>query len=210
MFILLILTTILALLPLAIYSIKEEDIEWFCETGRRGIETEYTGGSQAALLEAKDFVDDIDSYLALRAQVICTEACPCNIVNYLPWNTKFGHDFDMSVYRETGETTDWESCEEYMGVDEDENLLDKKFDSLLNILEDEFDCQGICSPGMFWLYREVTDGPPEEGCLLQMKQRFNKGAGAAVIVLFITIAVDLLLWICMFGLCRDKVKDKQN
>jgi hypothetical protein len=96
-----------------------------------------------------------------------------------------------------------------MGENEDESLLDAKFDSLLNVMEDEFDCQGICNPGKFWLYRNVADGIPQDGCLLIMKQRYNKASGATCIVLFSTIIIDFLLFVCMFGMCC-KNKDKTD
>jgi hypothetical protein len=64
---------VLAILPLAIYSISEEDISWFCETGKRGISVEYTGTNPESIIELKEFVTDIDNFLAMRTQVICTE-----------------------------------------------------------------------------------------------------------------------------------------
>jgi hypothetical protein len=87
MFILTLATAILAVMPLAIYSIPEEDITWFCESGRRAIEEEYTGSKDhvEGLLEVKDFVTEIDDYMALRTDVICTDACPCAIEDYSPW-----------------------------------------------------------------------------------------------------------------------------
>jgi hypothetical protein len=203
-------TAILAIMPLAIYHIPEEDITWFCESGRRAIETEYTGSESHIdkLLEVKDFVTEIDDYMALRTDVICTNACPCGIEDYSRWDEQFT-DFDMNQYSLSGPTTDWKSCEVAMGTDEDPALLDAKFNSLLEVLENEFECQGICTPGKFWLYGDVADGIPQDGCLLAMKQRFNKASGAACVVLFTTVVIDLLLFMCMFGMCYGE-KEKMD
>jgi hypothetical protein len=108
MLILIISTTFIAIAPLAIYAIPEEDIIWFCESGRRAIEEEYMGSESHvdSLLELKDYVTEIDDYLALRTEVICTDLCPCPIEDYTPWESQFS-DFDVTKYSQTGPTTDW-------------------------------------------------------------------------------------------------------
>jgi hypothetical protein len=42
-----------------------------------------------------------------------------------------------------------------------------------------------------------------------MKQDFSSASMGATIVLFITIAVDILLFVCMFGMCTNP-KDEEN
>jgi len=51
------------------------------------------------LLDLKDFVEEIDGYLALRTDIICTEACPCALDSMQPWANVLSQD-EMEYYRE--------------------------------------------------------------------------------------------------------------
>jgi hypothetical protein len=66
---------------------------------------------------------------------------------------------------------------------------------LHQLLAEEFECQGICHAGNYWLYPEeadiVTGKVPGEfdGCLYTIKREFEKGALAGCLVLFFTAFV---------------------
>ena len=36
--------------------------------------------------------------------------------------------------------------------------------AFMNELEDDFACNGICEPGLFWFHRNVTSPPPTSNC----------------------------------------------
>lgn len=78
------------------------------------------------------------------------------------------------------------------------------YDNILSILENDFNCQGICAPGDFWLFRDVAEGKPQGNCLEALKADFSGSAFGAMIVLLITCLVDLLLFICMFKQCKGE------
>jgi len=39
--------------------------------------------------------------------------------------------------------------------------------------EDDFDCSGICKPGLFYFGRNTADGPPKKTCLKHFKSAFS-------------------------------------
>lgn len=43
---------------------------------------------------------------------------------------------------------------------------------LLRLLEKDFACSGICTPSLFWFFRNVTDGPPEINCIEGIKSTY--------------------------------------
>jgi len=45
--------------------------------------------------------------------------------------------------------------------------LDDIGDSVVNFLQDmetNFACNGICRPGLFWMFRDVNTPPPTSNC----------------------------------------------
>jgi hypothetical protein len=94
---------------------------------------------------------------------------------------------------------DPETTEQTSSVEE---ALEKTFDGLLRVLEVEFDCQGLCTPGNFWLYRDVSEGPPGQGCMISIKHSFNAAAFGACIVMLIAVFIDLMLFGFMFTMCK--------
>lgn len=43
---------------------------------------------------------------------------------------------------------------------------------LLETMESEFNCQGICKIGAFFYFKKVQDGPPNQNCLEGLKETF--------------------------------------
>lgn len=110
----------------------------------------------------------------------------------------------------TGGVTLWTECEALLADPEAteqtssvDEALEKTFDGLLQVLEVEFECQGLCTPGDFWLYREVSEGPPHQGCMISIKHSFNSAAFGATIVMLIATFIDLLLFGFMFTMCKS-------
>ena len=72
--------------------------------------------------------------------------------------------------------TNWEECvayiRQYKSDTEQEaysSYLESMYDGVFKMLEDEFDCQGICAYSRFWMYKEVDMGPPTSFCAIKMK-----------------------------------------
>jgi hypothetical protein len=91
---------VLAILPLAIYTVTEDEVNWFCNSDISTVETEASEYSAEVLVEAKEFVTKIDDSLNLRTEFICkTDACACYIPEgFSAWNEKFGEKFDQNDY----------------------------------------------------------------------------------------------------------------
>lgn len=219
---LLIATIIIAIMPMVFYSIPTEDVEWFCTETRDSMNDYFVAESLTEewyveiLDQAKEVIDTVDGTINIRSDLMCREPCCCDIGDktWADWGTDF-ITTDLCV----GDITNWESCAaEYDALtqpsendnDEDANAQRAEeavatyLDSLLKTLEEEFDCQGICSSGDFYLFKEVSAGKPTSGCLVALKEEFSSASFAAMIVLFIVAAIDLLIFICMFAMFTSK------
>lgn len=209
-------TFVLAVLPFGFYMVSQENIDWFCESSDTEVAANFGEEDSAwyvdLVLEGKAYVTDIDGALAARSDIMCTETCPCDVTDWSLW-TAANADFDTSdlvIDNDTG-IEDWAGCSALITSEEDaDNAVNagvkEYFNSLLQILENDFDCQGICNGGAFWLYGDVQDGPADSApCLPTLKSNFSSKSLGASIVLFITVLIDLLLFICMLGnICGKK------
>lgn len=45
--------------------------------------------------------------------------------------------------------------------------MSSNFDLMLE-LEEEYDCSGMCNPGLFYYGRNITEGPPKRTCVNAM------------------------------------------
>lgn len=72
-----------------------------------------------------------------------------------------------SVATGTAVNTFWECYERLslMGGITGENKIPDNYRSLIEDIENEFTCNGICKPGLFFFFRPVTEGPPVKACL---------------------------------------------
>ena len=204
--ILMAVTIVIATLPFTIWAIDQEDIDWFCDNDVQQIENDLILSSSSydmIIVEGKNYVDQVDAIIGQREAIMCTSQCPCDIENFDLWGEDFD-DTDLVADAANG-VDDWAECALLLGAES--NDIQNYFDGLLEILEEQFDCQGICTPGNFWLFKDVDDGPVENACLKSLKEDFAGPAMAAVIVLFITIVIDLALFICMFGMFKSDDKE---
>lgn len=71
----------------------------------------------------------------------------------------------------------------------------------MNDMEDNFACNGVCEPGLFWFHKDVTSPPPTSNCQDGIKDIFEEyanGIGAALMISFIVTAfafgVQYFLW----------------
>jgi hypothetical protein len=73
-------------------------------------------------------------------------------------------------------------------------------------MEMDFACNGICKPGLFWMFRDVNSPPPTSNCQEGIKDAFSEyssSIGAALIISFFVTAVAFGV---NYGLWRKKGK----
>ena len=76
-----------------------------------------------------------------------------------------------------------------------------EIEDYLKFFEEEYSCAGICSPALFYFYRNVSEGVPEGSCLLSIQDDLKTsllGVGGAAlasgIFLFFTFIFQYCLW----------------
>jgi len=82
-----------------------------------------------------------------------------------------------------------------------ENIDDDLVD-LLRTLETDFACSGICEPGLFWFFKNVTDGPPMMNCIDGIKKTFAENTTNIGIALIISFFFTFGAFIVQYGLWR--------
>ena len=58
--------------------------------------------------------------------------------------------------------------------------------TLISDLESQFACNGICTKGAFYYFKDVAGGPPTSNCLTALKTVFNNKPIAVGVILLIT------------------------
>jgi hypothetical protein len=113
--------------------------------------------------------------------IMCTDDCPCQmdpdlVVSY----SQLGVDVVLGS-AENVETCDPcstmpTSSSSSVDCQSSDELVDKYFSndeqgyfSLLEWLENKFDCSGICYPATFYLFSDVNNGLPEDSCMDSLK-----------------------------------------
>jgi hypothetical protein len=175
-------TIVVAVMPFAFWMISEEEMTTWCNTSAEAQKIEYgwndstqTYAEEASsfapmLVLGREYVAEADGTILARDELMCTSSCPCDVQNFDLWTA-----VDDSVKRdwknEDGGVEDWEDCAELIGQSNSgaSGAIASYFDGILKTLEDEFDCQGICEKGNFWLFKDVEDGPVTRTCLISLK-----------------------------------------
>ena len=67
-------------------------------------------------------------------------------------------------------------------------------------LETDFNCSGLCTSPNFWLSQSVTNGPPPNACIFNLKDRFNKSGGGLAYATAATGLMIFLVFIFHYGL----------
>jgi len=212
----------IAIMPFAFYMIPNEDVTTFCSdyaSMQEEFATNADGAWYVAFLDrANDYVTLADTTINIRSDIMCTDACCCDLQGTTV-AAGWGEDFNTEGRCFDGAIKNWSECEASLNDEAEAEAADDRstwtdprgsletyLDGVLKVLEDEFNCQGICSSGDFYLFKDVNEGKPESGCLPTLKADFSSASFAAMIVLFCVAAVDLLIFICMFGMYKRNTK----
>ena len=78
--------------------------------------------------------------------------------------------------------------------------------NLISSLESQFSCNGICTMGAFYYFKDVTQGPPTSNCLNALKTVFNNKPIAVGIILLVTFFLTFFAVFTSYGLCYSKEK----
>ena len=75
---------------------------------------------------------------------------------------------------------------------------------LLETLESDFDCNGICTTGSFFYFRKVQEGPPLKNCINGVKDTFKDKPLAIGIILIVSFVLTFLSVFIVYGFycCR--------
>ena len=85
--------------------------------------------------------------------------------------------------------------------------IDSNIKDLIETLENDFNCNGICSPGNFFYFRKVQDGPPIKNCITGIKDQFKEKPLAIGVILIVSFALTILSVFFVYGMCCCR-KDK--
>ena len=69
-----------------------------------------------------------------------------------------------------------------------------------SILEDEFNCSGMCQPGLFFFGKNIKNGPPTETCLHHLKEYMEDVAAPYAEFGCLSAVFALLIFVCHVGL----------
>lgn len=149
-------------------------IDEFCETGKI---------KDYQFVDLQQTLKEMDRGMTeTTAEYMCTSKCPCpSTLNKSLWTEEQARQFGRTLastdtltierrYRafvlsNTGTTYDkfWDCYEYLQSTGQSSNAYYEIKDSYKDVfeaLEDEFNCNGICEPGIFYLFNSILNGPP--------------------------------------------------
>jgi hypothetical protein len=144
---------------------------------------------------------------------MCKDICPCVPVNYLLWEDPLRTQLKKSPYKFNGSNKSLLGCYESKKIIWESTgykPLDTDKVSAIKTLEESFTCSGLCSAPNFWLSRDVTEGPPPNACIYNLKQRFNRSASALAYTTTGTAFMIFLVFIFHYGLYLIDPADIKN
>jgi hypothetical protein len=119
--------------------------------------------------------------------------------NRHPYNNMKSRNFYFK-----GKTKTFKECYDQYSQKEPNSAIDPDILTILDNLETNLNCQGICRMTIFWLFRPITEGQPKDTCLIALKKTYDSTFG--VVGWGITVSSTLLftLLLCSCGLYRVK------
>lgn len=176
-----------------------------------------------------DMFEDADLAVIKASELICTEACPCDMDSDL--RQTYIDDYNRRIV--VGSALDIRECEPCSldGVLPDEivesdlcqtatseQFIDQYFTSdeqdyfdLAEWVEDSFDCAGICTEVNFFVFSDINDGPPTENCMDSLRDwalEVMLTYGALSVSLGVWMYVNVIFSYCLC--CHPKLKQKAS
>ena len=142
-----------------------------------------------------DWLKDANKYAEQAMTTLCYSSCPCN------WD----HASFPYSYSSTG-ANKVQNCP---GFDSAFKAYSDYFVAL-ELIEDEFNCAGICSQSPYYLFTDDNKNAPNQACAPKIQdylETYSKRIGAAAIVIAVVL---LLIVICSCCLCCHPEKKGMN
>lgn len=133
-----------------------------------------------------DWLKDANSYAVQAENTLCHQACPCN------WTSG-----NSSYVINAGGSPQTQGCPGF----NDKFSAYSDYFVALELIEDEFNCAGICERSPYYLFSDVNKGQPGQACAPKIQdylETYSKRIGAAAIVVAVVL---LLIIICSCCLC---------
>ena len=153
-----------------------------------------------------------DMYKSAVDTKMCTDKCKCPGEYKALWEqskdtdtfktalNKAGRDWNSLKWGNSNDLTvsTWTQCYDAFLVNEyGPDSTERKFlkyggKTFLEDLEVKYDCAGLCYVPLFYMTREIADGPPTRGCIKAAAMEFPKTYGNAGMAALITGIVLLI------------------
>eukprot|EP00347_Sterkiella_histriomuscorum_P017389 403349568 len=85
--------------------------------------------------------------------------------------------------------------------------IDSNLKDLIETLESDFNCNGICSPGNFYFFRKVQEGPPNKNCINGIKDQFKEKPLAIGVILIVSFFLTTMSVFLVYGMCCCRKKN---
>ena len=205
---------IAAYLILQMYYVSSDQIKDFCNDDLN-LEGKWTL-LKRMVEEVEDYVYTVDRELKYAVDThMCTDFCPCEPGwDYSIYGTQNGLNFadhENNDYNFHGDQTIFTECFAerktiWLQQDGDREPIDENVVSLIETLEREFECSGLCEPAMFWASKDIKEGPPKRACIYALKDSFDSKMSMIGWSIVVTAFMTLMLLICHCGLYLNKAQ----
>ncbi|CDW77179.1 tetraspanin family protein [Stylonychia lemnae] len=169
---------------------------------------------------------------------MCTDICPCKKADANLWNerelnyagrTRYQYNdtrynktnqFNPLVFVDSGGYNNFYDC---LGIDK---MIDQKYPNesglipnnmiqIIKMLENSYHCNNFCQTSEFFLFRDITEGPPRGGCMkpiqAMLKRLLEGGGGISFFASFSSFFLLLgLLFNCRFRNMKDYEEWRSN
>lgn len=164
--------------------------------------------------EIEDYVYTVDKELKYAVNGhMCTDFCPCkNDWDFRLYGTARALNFadhKRNDYNFDGDQTVFTDCYAerrnlWLQQDSQRQAVDEEIISLMKLLEEQFDCSGMCSYATFWASRSIKDGPPKQACIYKLKESFDEDMILLGWSIVATAICSLFVLCCHCGLYITK------
>ncbi|CDW80166.1 UNKNOWN [Stylonychia lemnae] len=181
------------------------------------------------LKDISDTLNSIDKDInKWSAQSFCTTECPCNSdmqvrlwnearLNqvYRTQNTTFvknGFTY-YAIYRNGSDGyRSFDKClTGYLYQKDSSKYKLSDFTSkFVKEIENLFDCNGICNPGIFYTYKDLKEGPPNQDCMESLRKTFKNVTVNVGITLVVSFIFCFIAFVTQYWLCRPMPKDEHR
>jgi hypothetical protein len=174
-----------------------------------------------------------DYYKAAVDSRMCTDQCKCPEPFKATWEAqdsalqesgqweRSGRDWNSMKWTSDGtEISTWKECydaflkNEFRADSFEQEFLNMGGEEFVAQLEESYDCAGVCKVPLFYMTKDISVGPPTEGCIQAAAEGMAANYGNTGKVALVT---GVLLLIGMIGACPlctgfedDKMEKKKE